>query len=135
MVDGVMARAVTFAAEMLRKNPNLTTKELSTAGRKVGINLYPVVIGKARKAAGLGRGKPGRRPAAGAAKVAAKPVARIAPVAKRAPGRPAAGPTHTSDALGALDALIHVGGEVKRLSTELAAAQAKLAKIAEILGA
>lgn len=43
---------VDFAAKHMRKNPDITMSELQDLGRKEGHNIYPLILGLARKQLG-----------------------------------------------------------------------------------
>ena len=120
MATGVMDRAVDFAAACLKKNPNMPMAEMSKLARKEGINIYPLVIGKAKTRLGLSKAKP----------------APGAP--KRGPGRPrknpaAAAPAASSSSRGTgASALGDVAALVQRLHNDLNDCQARLAQISKL---
>lgn len=62
------AETVSFAAGHMKKNPEITMPELKKLSKGTGHNIYPLILGLARKELGL---------------------KRATPVARRGPGRPA----------------------------------------------
>ncbi len=71
---------VAFAAGHMKKNPEISMNELKKLGRPEGFNIYPLIIGYARKALGLKRATPKSR------KAGKRGPGR--PPGKRGPGRP-----------------------------------------------
>ena len=56
MTTGIRAKAVTFAKQHIKKNPEITMTELKKlAGKKH--NIYPLIIGLAKNELGMGRPK------------------------------------------------------------------------------
>lgn len=47
---------VDFAAKHMKKNPDITMSELKKLGASEGHNIYPLILGLARKQLGWGRG-------------------------------------------------------------------------------
>ena len=114
MSEGVMDKAVDFAVACYRKNPNISMGEMKKLGAPKGINIYPLVIGKAKTRLGMGKAKP----------------APGAP--KRGPGRPRKNPAPAAAVVAASSTLGDVAAMVQRLDNDLRACQAKLAQIAAI---
>ena len=66
MSTGIRAKAVAFARQHIKKNPDITMSELKKlAGKKH--NIYPLIIGLAKNE--LGMGKPKRKKAASSKRV------------------------------------------------------------------
>ena len=98
--------AMEFLIEVLKNDANAVWKDAAAAAKEKGIKVFPVLWAQAkRRVAGGGEAaaapapaakakrkagrKPGRKASGKRAKVSApKPVAAVAPVKKRGPGRP-----------------------------------------------
>ena len=72
MANRSRSETVAFAAEQMKKNPDITMKEMRDAGQREGFHIYPLIMGLARRELGLGR--------------ASKAPSR--PAGTRGPGRP-----------------------------------------------
>lgn len=76
-----------FVCGMLKKDKNVSYKEVAEAAAKKGFKLFPIVYGRAKALLGLVKVAPrGQGKAAKAAKAVASSAAPAAP--KRGPGRP-----------------------------------------------
>ena len=107
MQTGMRAKAVAFAKQHIKKNPDITMSELKKlAGKKH--NIYPLIIGLAKNELGMGRPK---RKKAGSSRRAYR--ARG--------GDPAA-------------AISNVLDHMRELEREVASLRAALAKISDIAG-
>jgi hypothetical protein len=62
---GVKEEAVNFVAGYLKNDPDMPMRELQELGDKQGINVYPLIMGLAKKKLGMGRPKSSvRKPSA-----------------------------------------------------------------------
>lgn len=108
MATGTRAEAVAFAAQHIKKNPNISMTELKKlAGKKH--NIYPLIIGLAKTELGMGRPK------------------RAKATGRRGPGRP----RKSADPAAALN---NVVAHMRELEREVASLRAALAKISNIAG-
>jgi hypothetical protein len=112
MMPGIREQAVSFVVDHLKKKPNITMSELRTLAKPKKINIYPLIIGYAKKQLGLGPARPRKRGPG-------RP-----PKAKR--GRPA---RRMNDPTSAMQGVI---SHVRELERQSAALRALLSKIAEL---
>jgi hypothetical protein len=54
---GVKEEAVNFVAGYLKNDPDMPMRELQELGARQGINVYPLIMGLAKKQLGMGRPK------------------------------------------------------------------------------
>ncbi len=116
---GSRADTVAFAAKHMKKNPDISMPELKKLGKKAGHNIYPLIMGLARKELGWARPKP-------AAKRRTKKAA-----ARRGPGRPR---KVASDPTAAISAVIARMKELERDNAALRKAVSKIADLASTAG-
>mgnify|MGYP006381928167 FL=1 len=119
MAAGMRETAVSWVAERMKKNPEISMTELAKLGKKDRIHVYPLIIGLARKKLGMG---PKR-------KAARKPRAAFA--LKRGPGRPRKSAV-SGDAAAAITSMLT---HMRELEREVVALRGALAKIGQIAAA
>ncbi|HMS15760.1 MAG TPA: hypothetical protein PKA37_02895 [Planctomycetota bacterium] len=132
---GVKEEAVNFVLGYLSKNPDMPMRELQDLGEKKGINVYPLIMGLAKKKLGIGRakrGSAGRRPVGRprGTKSGATAAARRAPAAK---STAAAAKPATSASKDPANMLSNFLSHMKSLEHENQVLREKLAKITAIL--
>jgi hypothetical protein len=116
-MPGVKEVAVNFTAAMMEKNPNVTMDEVKAAAAKHGINVYPLIMGLARKKLGV--------PSTGRAPQKSRRRPRVAPRFDS--------PTRTSaEAASTLNAII---GRMRDLERENEILRVKIARIIDLLRA
>lgn len=91
--SGPRAKTVAWVAKHMRKNPDIPMADLKKLGKKEGHNVYPLIIGLARKELGMSRPKPaGRKKAtrkkAGRKKAGRKAATRRKKASRRSSGSP-----------------------------------------------
>ncbi len=120
MAEGVREQAVAFAAEHLKKNPEITMGELKKLAGPKKINIYPLIIGYAKSRLGMGKKKArgGRRKKAGRRAVGRPP-------GRRGPGRP----PKSVDPTAALHGIV---AHMRDLEREVGALRSALAKIGDL---
>jgi hypothetical protein len=74
---GVKEEAVNFVAGYLKNDPDMPMRELQELGARQGINVYPLIMGLAKKKLGMGRPKRSVRKPAAARRVNRAPSASV----------------------------------------------------------
>ncbi len=77
---------VDFVAKLVKSNPEMPFPEIKSLGKKQGYNVYPLIMGLAKKQLGIGRASMPKAPKPPKAPKAAAPAAPG--VVRRGPGRP-----------------------------------------------
>ena len=111
---------VDFVAKHMKKNPGITMSEAKALGKKKGYNIYPLIMGLARKELGLGRPKKKATRKRRAAKATARATRRPG---KRGPGRPR---KVASDPASALSNVVSHMRDLERENQQLRAALGKM---------
>ena len=125
------ADTVAFVARIMRKNPDVSMTELKKLGEPKGYNIYPLIIGLARRELGMKRSAPARK--AGRKARRKKTATRKAAATKTAPIlRKRRGPGRPRKQTSAIDALEGVVSRVRELEQEVQDLRAALARIAEV---
>ncbi len=124
---GSRAATVAFAAKHMKKKPDIEMSELKKLGKKAGHNIYPLIIGLARRELGWAKPKP-------AAKRRTKTAA-----SRRGPGRPRKagarrGPGRPRKTTSPTDAIQAVIERMRELERENAALRNALSRIADLAG-
>jgi hypothetical protein len=107
---------VKFVAGYLKNDPDMPMRELQELGARQGINVYPLIMGLAKKQLGMGRPKSSvRKPAA----------------ARRVSREPSASVSNSKDPSRMLNNFV---AHMKRLEQENQTLRATLQRIAELVG-
>ncbi len=137
---GVREEAIAFVVENMKKNPDISMGELKSLGKAKKINVYPLIIGYAKKQLGLGKATPAAKRGPGrppGKRGPGRPPGKRGPgrppasgAAPRGPGRPAGRPvSRMNDPAAAGHRVI---AHVRELEKEVATLRAALGKISEI---
>ncbi len=126
---------VAFAAGHMKKNPEIEMSELKNLGKPLGYNIYPLIIGYARKALGLKRATP--KPRKAGKRGPGRPPGKRGPgrpPGRRGPGRPPGhrGPGRPRKAMDMSAGLAGIAAHMRDLEREVTTLRAALAKIGDL---
>jgi hypothetical protein len=115
---------VDYVAKLLKTKPDMSYSDVVKEGKKSGYHVYPLIMGLAKNAIGMGRPKrgPGRRRGPG------RPRGRgpgRPPKSGRGPGRPASGRTFSADIVRGIERLQSEVGQMRVALREIARLSAR----------
>ncbi len=113
MPEDTFQNRIEFAKSELKANPEISPSDLKRKGADLGLNIYPLIIGKARTALGLSKPRPEPRR-----------------IAQGSPARRTAAPA-TMTGLPAADALMSFAREFDELKSEVERYRAAIQRIRE----
>jgi hypothetical protein len=113
---GVKEEAVDFVAGYLRSDPDMPMRELQELGAIKGINVYPLIMGLAKKKLGMGRPK--------------RISVRKSSAARRVSREPSASVSNSKDPSSLVNNFV---AHMKRLEQENQTLRATLQRIAEMV--
>lgn len=124
--------AMEFIVDALKKNKKAEYSDIKAAAEKKGLEIYPIMFGRAQALLGIVKSAPRGQGKAARAKKGLPPLA-AAPVVKRGPGRPRKNPLPVAAASTDLSSLDGIIQAVKGTQQERERMRNALVKIQAIL--